>query len=276
LALGFHFAAFAAEPSNSKMPMVFVKKSKLSDVSQSLSYPAVVQARVQATVLAESDGVIKKIHVNLGQPIRGGARLFTVQQTDPIYRYAAVATPAPVTGIISELDITEGALVAKGQKLATVTDPASVKVLVEVPAQDLPLIQKDLIGELDVPALSKKVPLTIQGISPSVDPATGTASAELAPSKRDAALIRPGLVGKVTFRANVHRGFLVPEDALVENQTETFLRIVEDGKARKIPVTVVSRSRGQAEISKGLKEGQMVVERASGFIGDGEAVKIQE
>jgi len=262
--------------ATSTAPTVFVKTAKLSEISQNLSYPAIVQAKIQATVLAESDGVVRKIHAQLGQPARARVRLFTIQQTDPIFQYASVGTPSPVTGVVSELNITEGALVTKGQKLATVTNPNSLKILVEVPAQDLPLLTNGLVGELESPALSGKIALTLVGLSPTVDPATGTATAELAPSASQMNLLRPGVIGKVTFKANLRHGFLVPEDALVESQRETFLRIVENGKAKKVPVTVGARLRGMAEISKGLASGMKVVERTSGFVGEGEAVKVQE
>lgn len=274
IAMGIGKYAYASPQP--MLPTVFVKAAKLTEVSQNLSYPAIVQARVQATVLAEADGVVRKIHARLGQAVRVGSRLFTIQQTDPIFQYAAVATPTPVTGVVSELNITEGALVTKGQKLANVTDPKSLKVIVEVPAQDILLLTNGLSGELESPALPSKLRLSLSGLSPNVDPATGTASAELAPLQNDMAFLRPGLIGKITFKANQRQGFLVPEDAIVQQQKNTFLRVVEDGKAKKIPVTIGARLRGMAEITKGLKEGMMVVERASGFVADGEAVKVQE
>jgi multidrug efflux pump subunit AcrA (membrane-fusion protein) len=258
------------------VPTVMVKPAKLQEVSQVLSYPAVVDAKVRATVLAEMDGVVRKIHANIGQKVRSGTRLFTMQQTDPVYQFAPVSTISPVTGLVSEMAVTEGTLVAKGQKLAAVTDPRTLKIMIEVAAADIALLQNEGGATLEVPALGAPLQLKLIGISPSVDYATGTATAELAPKPADVAKLRPGMVGKVTFKAGLHKGFMIPEDALVQTQNRTFVRVVEDGKAKKVPVTVGARMRGQAEITQGLKEGTMVVERASGFVADGEEVKSEE
>lgn len=267
-------SVWAANPTN--LPTVVVREAKQVEVSQNLSFPATVEARVHATVLAEADGVVRKIHASLGQQVKRGRRLFTIQQNDPIYQFAPVSTITPVSGMVSELSVTEGALVSKGQKLASVTDPTNLKVLIEIPAQDLALLQTGAVGKLECPALPHALNLTLVGVSPTVDSATGTATAELTPSKEDVKLLRPGLVGKVSFKAGVHKGFLVPEDAILQSQNQYFLRVVKDGVAKKVPVQVGQRMRGFAEIVKGLEEGWHVVERASGFIADGEQVKVEQ
>ena len=265
---------FAATPG--KIPTVVVRPSKLTEISQLLIYPAVVEAKVHAIILAEADGVVRKLHANLGQPIKAGKRLITIQQMDPIFQYAPVSTITPVSGVVSELSVTEGTLVTKGQRLASVTDPNHLKVMVEIPAKDLEKLRESGVGQLETPALGEKLELKLLGISPTVDPATGTATAELTPDSPSVRRLRQGMVGKVTFRAGLHHGFIVPEDALIESQNQTFLRIVADGKAKKIPVKVGDRMRGKAEITQGLEEGYQVVERTSGYVADGEAVNIEE
>ncbi len=259
-----------------KLMTVVVRKMQKTEVGQTLSYPAVVEARVRATILAESDGVVRKIHAQLGQPVKRGGRLITVQQTDPIFQFAPVGTISPVTGLVSELLVTEGALVSKGQKLAVVTDPKNLKILVEIPARDMPLLVQGLSGRLESPALPKALDVKLAGLSPSVDPATGTASAELSPTVQDSLLLRPGMIGKITFMANVHGGFMVPEDAVIQSQEQNFLRLVVDNKVKKIPVTLGVRLRGQVEIMTGLQDGFSVVERSSGFVADGDSVKVEE
>lgn len=266
--------AHAAVPA--KIMTVVARKAQLTEVGHTLSYPAVVEARVHATILAEADGVVRKIHARLGQQVNRGSRLITVQQTDPIFQYAPVGTQAPVSGLVSELMVTEGALVTKGQKLASVTDPKNLKVLVEIPARDMNLLTSGLIGQLESPALAAPLTLKLAGLSPTVDQATGTATAELTPDAKESSILRPGMIGKITFKAAVHQGFLVPEDAVVQTQDKYFLRIVTDGKVSKVPVTLGARLRGQVEILSGVNAGQLVVERTSGFVGEGQEVKVEE
>lgn len=255
---------------------VVVRTAKRIEVSHQLTYPAVVEARVQAVVLAEIDGVIRKIHHTLGQKVRARQSLFTIQQTDPIFQFAPAAIVTPVTGVVSEMDVTEGTLVSKGQKLASVTDPGNLKLTVEVPAQDLPLIQSGSSADFESPALAGPITVKLIGISPSVDAATGTATGELSPARADTEKLRPGMIGKITLKADSHKGFLIPEDAVIQTQDKTYLRVVEAGIAKKIPVTLGFRSRGSVEITAGLSEGMQVVERSSGFVADGDKVKVEE
>lgn len=272
---GVALACLTASAAN-RTPTVVVRAAEPQEISQVLSYPALVDAKVRAVVLAELDGVVRKIHSNIGQKVERGTRLFTIQQTDPVFQFAPVASVTPVTGLVSELNVTEGTLVSKGQKLATVTDPRSLKVTIEVPAGDVPLIQSESAGELEIPSVDKRLKLKLVGVSPSVDVATGTATAELRPAPADIDKIRPGMVGKMTFKANQRRGFLVPEDALIQSQNQTFLRLVKDDKATKVPVRVGARLLGRAEITEGLNQGDLVVERTSGYVADGETVKAEQ
>ena len=53
------------------------------------------------------------------------------------------------------------------------------------------------------------------------------------------------------------------------------MRIVENGVAKKSSGNSRKKERGQVEILKGIKEGDVVIERASSFVGEGEKVKIQ-
>ncbi|MGE4130261.1 MAG: efflux RND transporter periplasmic adaptor subunit [Bdellovibrionales bacterium] len=276
LAIFFGLISVAPAGAATTTPTVVVRPSKQVEIGQALTYPAAVKTRVQATVLAEADGVVRRIHAQLGQPVTRGRRVLTVQQTDPVFQYAPAATIAPVSGIVSELFVTEGALVTKGQKLATVTDPASLRILVEVPAKDVSLLRSGLLGKLEIPSFKNPVDLKVVGVSPVVDPATGTATAELLPANSEQVkTLRPGMIGKVTFKANLHHGFLVPEDAVVQAQDKNFVRLVIDGKAHKQEVSLGERLRGQVEIVDGLKEGDLVVERSSGFVADGDEVKVE-
>jgi hypothetical protein len=84
------------------------------------------------------------------------------------------------------------------------------------------------------------------------------------------------LIGKITLKAGLHQGYLVPEDVVIQTQNKAFLRVVDGGVAKKIPVTLGSYVRGRVEIVQGLSEGMKVVERASGYVGDGDQVKVEE
>ena len=258
-------------------PIVFVEKAKTSELFDLLTYPARLIPTKTATVLSDADSIIKEIRAPLGKAVKRGDTLLVLANTDPIYRYAPLIVRAPFTGVISSIDVTEGSRVTKGQRLAVVTDPSQVKIQLEIAAQDLFAIHPGLKGELILPAQEDQANVHVLGISPFVDPATGTATAELALSQRDkkALHVPPGLVGRVTFRVRDHKGFELPEQAIVYRGQNPTLRIIENGKARYTAVTLGATRRGRVEVVKGLQEGSQVVIRSSSFVAEGEEVTVK-
>lgn len=263
-------------PEKNSAPLVFVEKVKAGPLHDELTYPARLVSKTSAALLAETDGVVRKISAPLGRAVKRDETVLTIANTDPIYQYAPMAVRSPVAGVVSAVDVTEGSRVAKGQRLASVTDPSQVKILIEVAAADLFAITRGLSGELTVNSQQKPVPLVVLGMSPFVDPGTGTATVELAAKEgKTQNVLPPGLIGKVSFKVREHQGLQVPESAIVYRGRLPALRVVEDGKARYLSVTLGASRQGNVEVATGLKEGANVILRSSTFVAEGEEVKVQ-
>ncbi|MGZ3723028.1 MAG: hypothetical protein ACXVA9_08870, partial [Bdellovibrionales bacterium] len=134
-------------------------------------------------------------------------------------------------------------------------------------------VRAGLKGDLAIAGIASPLIAEVQGVSPSIDPMLGTASAEL--KVADAKQIVAGMVGRVQFKVNQRQGYMVPDFAIVYRGEEAFLRLVKDGKATKVPVKLGERRQGQVEILKGLAAGDVVVNRASRFVSDGAAVQVE-
>lgn len=261
----------------SKPKSVFVKEAKQQEIYDSFVYPAKVEPVVNAMVLSESQGIVEKINTPLGQEVKAYEPMVKVRHTDPVFKYRPVTLKAPVNGVVSKVFVSEGSLVSKGQKVLQVTDPKKVKIKIEVAAKDLQFIKRDLEGSFTAKGLEKPVNLKVSGVSPFVDPATGTATAELEIAQKDATLT-PGILGRVVFKSNIHQGFVFLENAIYYQGKKTFVRLTDkDGEAfkvKKVEVKLGPKRRGQVEVLSGLEEGMMVIERASGFLPDGAEVTI--
>src|SRR5690606_26872951 len=132
---------------------------------------------------------------------------------------------------------------------------------------------------LAVRGRDETVTVRVRGVSPLVDPQTGTATAELEVLREPgepAVLLPPGMVGRVSFRVNERRGFSVPDYVLEYKGREPYLRLVEEGRVKKVAVALGRVQNGQVEVVKGLAEGAKVIERASRFVPEGEAVTVQQ
>src|SRR5690606_8102331 len=107
---------------------------------------------------------------------------------------------ASVAGVVSAVDVTEGSRVTRGQRLAQITDPSDVRVVVEVAVSDVGALKKGMKGELEAAGSEEPFPVEVVGVSPYVDPGTGTATAELRlVREKKSTPLPPGLVGKVRF-----------------------------------------------------------------------------
>lgn len=260
-----------------KLKSVFIKTAKKQEIFDSFAYPATVEAVVNALVISESQGIVERISSPLGQKVKINESLVKVRHTDPIYKYKPVTLKAPVSGVVSQVFVSEGSLVSKGQKILQVTDPDKIKVKIEIGAKDLQFIKKGLEGNFTSKANSKDIKLRVLGVSPFVNPATGTATAELELSSIKDKLI-PGVLGKVVFKSNIHQGFVFVENAIYYLGKKTYVRLTEELEnkylIKKVEVKLGQKRRGQVEILSGLKDGMMVIERASGFLPEGAEVAI--
>lgn len=272
----FSVAAAAEVPAEVKAPVVMTESAQVVEIADVVTYPARVSSKVKATVFAPAEGIITKINAPLGTQVRQGATLMAIKNTDPVYEYVPINVETPVAGVVSALEVTPGSKVARGQALATVIDPKQTGLVVEVPAADLTSFVKGLKGSFSLSMMgdAKAIETEVAGISPLVDPLTGTSTAELVFAK-SAPLVPPGAIGKVAFAINKRQGIQVLEQAIVYRGKDTLVRVVAEGKAKMVPVQVAATRKGLTEITSGLTAGAAVIVRASGFVADGQAVVVQ-
>lgn len=254
---------------------VFVRKIEIEQISDTFSYPSRVNARVNAKVLSETDGIMSQQLVRLGQGVKEKQVLMIITHTDPVYTYAPVQVLSPIQGIVSSIDATPGSHVVKGQALASVINPSQIEIQMEIPAQDLSFIKKGMIGKFKVPGQEKALEVQVFGVSPLVKPGTGTATAQLRVTSFTGQSLSPGMQGQVLFQVNLHSGFLIPVTAIVYKSNKTFVKIVEHGKIKQVPVELGAKRRGYVEVRNGLDVGLQLVERASRSVAEGESVFIE-
>jgi len=278
LVASFIFGAGSSLAAVDKKPVVFVNKAQVTELAENLTYPARIEPRIRASLVAEADGVVTKIVAPLGSTVRAKSPLLIIRNTDPVYNYTAMTVVSTVPGVVSKVEVTEGSRVNRGDKLVMVTDPEQVRVAVEITALDVASIKPGMTAELRVPGSDVKIPLKVKGLSPFVDPVTGTASCELelASARGEKRRLPPlGLIGRVYFRVNVRQGISIPDSAITYRGKDPFVRIVEGDKAKLVAVALGRKESGSVEVTKGLKGGEQVIERSSSFVSDGEVVEIQ-
>lgn len=270
-------ATQAALAAPTPTPQVFAMELSPKTMSETLSFPTRVIPKVQSSLLSETDGVVSEILAPLGTAVKKGQLVMKVKHTDPVYRYADVEVRSRIAGIVAQMDVTEGAQVTRGAKLAVVTDPQQVRLSLEVPAADLSSMQQGLEGEFKASSGAAPVKVRVRGIAPSVDAATATASAELEvlSDKR----LPVGLIGQSSFQVNTRQGYSVPEHAVFYKGDQAYIRtLFKDGdkdKAKHVAVNLGAKIRGNVEILSGVTGTVTMVERTSKSVADGDVVEVK-
>ncbi|MDT6995472.1 efflux RND transporter periplasmic adaptor subunit [Burkholderia cenocepacia] len=183
-----------------------------------------------------------------------------------------VVLSAPETGVVSELNVRDGAMVAPGQTLAKIAGLATLWLIVEVPEalalNVRPGMSVDATFAGD-PArhFSGRIREVLPGIS------TGSRTLQARVEIDNASLkLTPGMLMRVRVaaRETVSR-LLVPSEAVIATGQRTIVIVkLGDGRLLPVSVTVGNDVGGDTEVLGGLNEGDTVV--ASGqFLIDSEA-----
>jgi multidrug efflux pump subunit AcrA (membrane-fusion protein) len=268
-------SSLSAWAATETVPVVQIKKVELTENSETLSYPARVESRVSGAILAEIEGVVREVAV-LGTHVKKGQVLFKIQQLDPVYQYAPAKIVAPVSGVVSQVDVNIGTQVTRGQRIATVVDPSQLRVTVEIPGSDLEKLSRHAQVSFSTSLTEKPEELSFEGISPLVNPTTGTATANLL-FKNKKPRLSAGSIGKIQVTLKSGAAIKVPEQAIVYKGATPYVRVVDANNIAKYKAVELGvRQAGFVEIKKGLSANETLIERASQYVQDNKAVKIEK
>ncbi|SEB05541.1 efflux RND transporter periplasmic adaptor subunit [Paraburkholderia sartisoli] len=183
-----------------------------------------------------------------------------------------ITLSAPETGVLTELNVRDGAMVSPGQTLAKVSGLNRLWLVVEVPEalalQVQPGMSVDAVFAGD-PA--QHFTGHIREILPGISTSSRTLQARLEIDNADLRLT-PGMLmrARVGAAKKVSR-LLVPSEAVITTGKRSVVIVRHsDGRLQPVAVTVGNDAGDDTEVSSGLTEGQQVV--ASGqFLIDSEA-----
>jgi len=179
---------------------------------------------------------------------------------------------APQTGVLTELNVRDGAMVSPGQTLAKVSGLDKLWLVVDVPEalalQVRPGMTVDAVFAGDP---SQHFTGHIREILPGISSSSRTLQARLDIDNADLRLT-PGMLMRARIgAANKVSRLLVPSEAVITTGKRSLVIVRNaDGRLQPVQVTVGNDAGDDTEVSSGLTEGQQVV--ASGqFLIDSEA-----
>lgn len=182
---------------------------------------------------------------------------------------------APIKGVVSMRHIKVGNMVKVDQPTFKITDFDPLLAVLHVPEREMSKLQAGFPAKIAPDALND---LEFQGkilrISPIVDARTGTFKVTVEVNDRTRKL-KPGMFARVRIVYDTHENvLLVPKDAVLTEDSETWVFLVKDREVTKNEVQIGYVNTAHMEVLSGLDIGDTVVTTGLGSLKDGAKIKV--
>ena len=189
---------------------------------------------------------------------------------------------APFSGVITARFADPGALIqaatssaSQSAPLFTIMDMDTVRVYVNVPQEEAMLAKPGVPVTLTVHELAdRELKGSITRTTEALDPATRTMLVEIDMPNKDHQL-QPGIFVNVTLYLEQHRNALtIPPAAIAPGKggNDKSVFIIENGRARSVPIKTGIDDGVVVEVVNGLTEDQDIVVVGKGGLTDGQEV----
>ena len=179
---------------------------------------------------------------------------------------------APFAAVVTERLIKPGNTLSAGTAAFRIADVSTLEARLWVPQREMNKFAAGQSAMLALDALpGEVVEGTVQRVSPTVDPETGSFRITLA-IPNDGRPLRPGMYARARVAWDVHAdAVLIPEHALVDDDGESSVWVVRDGRAWRQVITTGIVSAGSIEVVDGLDANEIVVIAGQTGLRDGMA-----
>ncbi len=167
---------------------------------------------------------------------------------------------APFAGVITAKLFERGTVVAPGMPLAHLTDIATLKLIVQLPEEDLLIFQRgqEVMVKTDVHPAAKYLG-TVVMVGAKGDEAHNF-PVHVRVQNSDEYPLRAGMYGFIQFdQTDRPETLVIPRDALVGSSRNAHIYVVRDSVAYLESIALGETAGGELEVVSGLQPGQQVV-----------------
>lgn len=249
-------------PEQARMLDIKVVQATHRPIAQLLGLNGQIQLLpdAQADVSIRISGSVTAIDVNLGDSVKAGQRLATVQSRLVGNPPPSVAVNAPIAGIIDARNINLGQAVEPNTVLFHISNRDKLLVVAQVYEEDLGKVK---VGqEVNVHVLSypkQTFPGQVTLIEPNLDPLTRTVNVRITLDNKEG-LLKPGMFVRANVILTHNKAALtVPNAALLQAGSEQFVFVQNGYTYKRVDVKVGAVDDDYSEIIDGLVPGDLVV-----------------
>lgn len=166
---------------------------------------------------------------------------------------------APFDGMVGLRNVSEGAFVSVGQQLATLQNLDRIRIDFSVPERYAASVKTKDVIQFTRQGSGEIYTAIISAIEPRIDPNTRTLSIR-ATASNPGRRILPGAFAQITYSlSEISDALLVPAEAIIPELGQTFVFVLRDGMAHRVPVQTGIRTDTQVQIIEGLVPGDSVL-----------------
>ena len=230
-------------------------------IDQTQLNSAKIQKSTLATDLARSEALLKS--GNIAQSVYDQIKAqYDVAAEQEKFLQKNTFVKAPISGVIAAKNYEAGEMYSPAMPILKITQLPVLKAYINIPESYFPIVKEGM--HLDIlcdiypdGVFNGKIEIKY----PTIDPVTHTFTAKVVITNTNQQL-RPGMFVRTALVLGKVKTMLVPYQAVLKQQgsNDRFVFINDNGKAKRVAVTLGDRFDDQTEIiSKEIKEGDEVV-----------------
>ncbi|MDY0344308.1 MAG: efflux RND transporter periplasmic adaptor subunit [Lentimicrobium sp.] len=183
---------------------------------------------------------------------------------------------APFSGTVGLRQVSEGAYVTPGQRIATLTRTQPVKIEFSIPERFAQSVRKGSRIQFTIEGNSKTLEASVYAVEPRIDPLTRALTVRaLYPNRNNE--MNPGSFARVEFSLNhMDNALTVPAQAIVPELGGNKVFLYRSGLVKSVQVSVGIRTSDAVQIIEGISEGDTVITTGILQIREGMPVTIDQ
>lgn len=187
------------------------------------------------------------------------------------YEYSGIR--APIAGVVSARNIKPGQNLQANDVAFQITNTTELRAELRIPQSELSKFAPGHVATLTIDAMPEtNFEATIARISPTIDTRDGTFRATAFIDNGDGWLA-PGMFARFTIAYEKHENALViPLDAVIEEDSNYSVFVVNDGEVTQRAITTGIRSAGRVEVLSGLEDNEYIVTQGQASLRSGSKV----
>lgn len=256
---------------------VTVAKALRRPMRESLHVVGDIVAEEEVVLYSKVTGKLVNYEVQEGGPVKKEETVAHIDRDEVGFKYQKTPVASTISGTVGRNYLDPGADVRLDTPVSLIVNFDTVRIKVAVVEREVPKIKQGEKALVQVDAYPEKIfEGTVSKVSPVIDIATRTAPIEIAVPNPGHAL-KPGMFSRVDIIVGEFSNeVVIPEEAVVSLQGETFVYEVVNGKATRKKVSLGIRVPGKVQVKAGLQGEEVIVVAGHQKIGEGSEVMIQK